>query len=449
MITLGEEQVRAFDLIKSFIKNSDNFTFSLTGSAGTGKSLLISRVTDWLKNSGIDYCLCAPTHKAKTVIEYYTKESAVTLHKLLALSPKLDIINLDFRELQFKMGKPSNNIPYKGVIICDEASMISDDLFKLLLKVCKEYNSKILFVSDKAQLKPVDSNRVSLVYSIKDSFNLTKIYRQDSDNALLPILQTLRESEIDRFETTIGDKGSLICEPNFKKFFNLCKDGIYRAIKDQNIFEAKVLAYTNNRVNNYNKFLTKTLFEDSKEYHRFEILMGYENLDFNGYNFWNSMDYIIVDKPKEIDINIPNFIKLPGYNLSLYDKGNDEVNSIDILSKEIDGSYFESLAQKIEEIRLEAIEAKKYYRSKAWKKYYSTYNSFTTPINLFYNNRVIRKKSFDRGYAITVHKSQGSTFNNVYIDMFDINQCSDIETLRQLQYVSLSRTRNNAYIFTR
>ena len=96
---------------------------------------------------------------------------------------------------------------------------------------------------------------------------------------------------------------------------------------------------------------------------------------------------------------------------------------------------------------MEAVNAKYKSRSLAWKKYYQIYNSFTTPKDLFYDNRLIRRKSFDRGYSTTVHKSQGSNYNNVYVDMYDINTCTDKEQLRQLQYVALSRTRGNVYIF--
>lgn len=43
-------------------------------------------------------------------------------------------------------------------------------------------------------------------------------------------------------------------------------------------------------------------------------------------------------------------------------------------------------------------------------------------------------------------KKQGLSINNVFIDMKDINLCKDLEELRQLQYVSVSRTRNNVNI---
>jgi exodeoxyribonuclease-5 len=66
---------------------------------------------------------------------------------------------------------------------------------------------------------------------------------------------------------------------------------------------------------------------------------------------------------------------------------------------------------------------------------------------MYFDNRLIRKKSFDYGYACTVHRSQGSDYNNIFVDMKDIGLCKDDAIRRQLQYVALSRTRNNALIF--
>ena len=66
-----------------------------------------------------------------------------------------------------------------------------------------------------------------------------------------------------------------------------------------------------------NNCIRRVIWEDAKttEYHQFEFLTGYENLEFNGIKFWNSMDYIIVDEPEKRDIYIPGFMKVPGYEL--------------------------------------------------------------------------------------------------------------------------------------
>ena len=145
---LGEEQQQALEAIKNFIIDSNETSFSLFGPAGTGKSCLISYIINFIEQNGYDYALCAPTHKAALVVRNYVDREVTTLHSLLALSPKLDIFKLDLRELQFESGKNISQIPYKGVVIVDEASMINDDLFDLLEEKCKELGSKIIFCSE-------------------------------------------------------------------------------------------------------------------------------------------------------------------------------------------------------------------------------------------------------------------------------------------------------------
>ena len=81
-----------------------------------------------------------------------------------------------------------------------------------------------------------------------------------------------------------------------------------------------------------------------------------------------------------------------------------------------------------------------------WRKYFDTINSFASMFDLYYDNRVIKKKTFNYGYAISVHKSHGTTIDNVFVDISNINTVRDKNELQQLQYVALSRTRGNAYI---
>ena len=95
-------------------------------------------------------------------------------------------------------------------------------------------------------------------------------------------------------------------------------------------------------------------------------------------------------------------------------------------------------------MRLDAIQARsKIAASKLWKEYFRVMESFTTPVDLVYGNRTVRKKTLDYGYCLSVHKSQGSNYDNILIDMGNLFTCKNKEELRQLQYVALSRTRNN------
>lgn len=451
-LTLGEEQVQALELMKSFLDNKNAKVFSLIGAAGTGKSFLMKTLIDYMRQEDIQYCLCAPTHKAKLVLERFTDDEAITLHKLLSLSPNLEILSLDFNDLKFVTKNCLLNIPSYGVVICDESSMINDDLFDLLLEKVQEFHSKVIFVGDKAQLRPVNSLTTSKVFNVENKFTLTKIYRQSKNNALMPLLTTLRTNLVHRFESKEAEEGSLFVYGNTIDFIKHAIPSFKKAMKDGDILATKILAYTNAMVASYNNCMRRVMWEDSKtnEYNQFEFLTSYENLEFNGSKFWNSMDYIIVDSPKQKDIHIPNFMTLPGYELTLYDSVYKSSCPILILSRDIGDDYLQALASLIEDVRLRAINLKSRgnynLATKTWREYYGLIGSFTTPVDLYYDNRLIRKKSFDYGYACSAHKSQGSTFGEVFVDMRNINLCKDEDERRQLQYVALSRTKKDAYV---
>lgn len=449
-LTLGEEQETALAMMKKFIVDKQSPAFLYYGSAGTGKSILVNFLIKYLEGNGISYTLCAPTHKAALVLSRYTDREAITLHKLLSLSPKLDIFALDFNNLLFNSRGYSPDMPYNGVIICDESSMINDDLYELLLTKAGEFQNQIIFTGDFAQLQPVKQDNVTKIFETSPRFELTKIWRQSSENGLLPVLQTLRSSFIPRFDTSVGTEGSLLTTSSMPEFLKTAKSQFRRAIKNSDILETKILCFTNARVRSYNNAMHKVLFGEEQEYHKGEFLIGCENLEFNKCKFYNSMDYIVVSDPTPTDLIIPHFMTLPGIRIELYDSLTKKSENISILSKNISKDYLEQLSSKIESIRQQAVSEAVLNKRKAsfyWRKYYEMVGSFTTPFDLYFDGRLIRKKSFDYSYAISTHKSQGSTFNNVLVDMKDINSCIDEAVRRQLQYVALSRTKDTALIY--
>ena len=448
---LGEEQSEALDKMKNFLSSKDR-VFSLIGAAGTGKSFLMKTLINFMSTKGIPKCLCAPTHKAKLVLERFAEHEAITLHKLLQLSPNLEILELDFKDLKFRVRDDKLQIPRNGVVVCDESSMISDDLFDLLMEKTGMYNCKVIFVGDKCQLRPVNSLTTSKVFNVENKYTLNKIYRQSEKNALMPLLSTLRTDTVSWFDSREAEEGSLYTYDDTLQFIKEAIPSFRKAMLNGDILSTKILAYTNAMVASYNNCMRRVMWDDSKdvEYNQFEFLTGYENLDFNDYKFWNSMDYIIADPPEKKDVYIPGFLTLPGYELSLYDSVNKVISQIFILSREIGTDYLQSLASKIEEIRLDAINLKDIGRhqiaSRRWREYYELIGSFTTPRDMYYDNRLIRKKSFDYGYACSAHKSQGSSFGEIFVDMRNISLCKDKDERRQLQYVALSRTRKDAYL---
>lgn len=450
-IVLGEEQLQALDLIKKFVKSNEK-VFTLIGYAGTGKTTLIKEIIDYFEDNYIRYAIAAPTHKAKSVIKYNIDRDVSTVHSLLRLSPQIEIMDLDLRNLQFITSSTKttlDGIPTKGIVLCDEASMINDFLYKLLLEKCNLLKTKIIFVGDMAQLKPVNEDYYSLVFSNPNKFELTKIYRQSIDSAFSDVLPILREQVIPRFKTSIRSNGSIICTPTAKELFEYGVPAFKKAIKDRNIFETKLLAYTNKRTQALNYKMREILFGKESEYEENEFLTAYENFTYGLTTYWNSMDYVVAAPPIKVSRNIPHFMELPGYMLELYDYGTDTTDEIFILSRNIDYKYYHSLAHLIETTRTEAVirkQQKDRGSSLMWQKYYSIINSFASPIDLYFDGRLVKKKTFDYGYGCTVHKSQGSSIDSVFIDMKDIGVCRNEMELRQLQYVSVSRSKQNAYL---
>lgn len=445
MIQLGEEQQEALNKMKAFL-NSDDTVFSLIGNAGTGKTTVITKLLEMIPWRV--YVLCAPTHKAALVLKRFSNGSPTyTLHNLLALSPKLDIFKLNMKELEFKINDRNTGIPIGGLVICDESSMINDELFDLLLSKCKERGCKLIFCGDDKQISPINGTGLSKVFKVNNKFKLTSIYRQDNESALVPVLSESRGRYIEHFETNMKEKGSIVTYDNIMEFCDSCLKEVKTAMQTRDILHTKLLCYTNRRIEQYNKAFHEKIFPDM-EYGEGEFLTAYDNVDCGGnVKLYNSMDYIIQEKPKQCEVKIADFGTLPGMSLVLYDSLNDKNIKLKVLSRAIPEEELVKLAEYIETVRQEALRVPKSQKGIYWGIYFSIIQNFTTPVDLIYQGRCVRKKSFDYGYAITVHKSQGSTYTNTFIDMKNLSGCRDSDVRHQLQYVALSRCSKNCNIF--
>ena len=444
---LGIEQEQALKEILEFVK-SKKICYTLSGYAGTGKSFLTKTIISELKALHKNVTICAPTHKAKIVIEGFTGEEGMTIHKLLSLSPNINIMDLDFKDLKFNIPVKSNFFPSNGIIICDEASMINDVLFDLLLDRCKKNSCKVIFVGDIGQIRPVNHQQTSKVFDVEDKIFLTEIFRQDEASALSQILPTCRTEFIEEFETIESPNGSVFIMDSGKDFLLNSIPYFKKAIENKDIMETKILSYTNERVNIFNQKIHHHLFGE-EEYYKGEILTCYDTITIGWDTFWNGMDYIITEEPEKIDIMVPGIGTYPGFKLTLYDPSTHNESEIKMLSKTINYRDLKSLVGTIERIRQDAVLAKQQKSRRSgelWKLYFQAMESFSTPANLYYEERLVRKTTFDYGYALTYHKSQGSSINNTFLDMKSISFCRDVDEKRQLQYVALSRAKNNVYI---
>ena len=168
---LNEEQQNALYELEQFISSKEN-TITLSGSAGTGKSTLMSVFNEWLeKKKRIYPKYSAPTHRANAVTKLMNpKVSVYTLHSLFGLSPDLDIEtgNFDVKKLEF-VQKNRLVIENNDILVIDESSMISDPLFELIKHFQQTMGLKVIYVGDIAQLKPVKQKHKSKVFYFTQS----------------------------------------------------------------------------------------------------------------------------------------------------------------------------------------------------------------------------------------------------------------------------------------
>ena len=84
-----------------------------------------------------------------------------------------------------------------SLLIIDEASMISDQLFDLLQKEIKDRGLRIIFVGDPKQLRPVKGQGISKVFQSNQTtqLELDKVERT-GDNPILKESTNLRQVKI-------------------------------------------------------------------------------------------------------------------------------------------------------------------------------------------------------------------------------------------------------------
>ena len=192
---MNEKQLEALNIVK---QNNNLF---LTGSAGTGKSFTINKIVEYLEDNEIKYGLTALTGCAASLI------NGQTLHSYLSLG-----INKSLKDIYDDLNK--KNIPKLRLLkslktlIIDEVSMMSNELLELidgLFKMIKSNNLpfggiQIIMVGDFHQLPPIKSN-YCFTSSIWDDLKmniiiLTELIRQKDDLILQEILEEMRNGKI-------------------------------------------------------------------------------------------------------------------------------------------------------------------------------------------------------------------------------------------------------------
>ena len=456
---LFPDQSKAINELKKFISDPKMLEFTLAGSAGTGKTYLLKYFINNVCNFAV--CPTAPTHKAVRVIEKALNRKGKTLQSLHGLRPNMDISNFNIANPQFDPRGVEYIKDYRLVII-DEASMITDDMYELNHRRAVQYGTKILYVGDPLQLSPIQANKSNgKVFNVKNKYVLTQIVRQEEGNPLLELFPLIRNDVhtqgdsmlqhiyINR-DNIVGDTGyKLLSEVNFNKYLD--KYFTLDQLKN-NLDYARVIAYTNEAVGKNNQYIRNKLLKSPKEVlTQDDILTSYTTIvdEFNYPIIINSEDYYINTIRPYI-----NHFDIKTYAVNLQSAYDDRLTQTIQIVDHKDKS-FKKYYQILNHLHYEAINATKSDRAKKWVAFYKFKESMLTmvgfPLNE-HNNFQMVKKDIDYGYAITAHKSQGSTFDNIFMDLRDImyykpktgnyRKRFDKDMINRLIYVAMSRASN-------
>ena len=438
-IKLDEIQKEVLSNLMDFLGNKNEKTICITGEAGTGKTTFIKWIVEL--NSKLTISVCAPTNKALQVLQNKLDESLCefsTLHSFLALTPEINIIDFDVRSLTFTSNKPSFAYVAYNLVIIDECSMINDELYDTLVQIAIHNNLKLIFVGDSAQLAPVKQNKISKVFTEPKQLKLTKVYRQ-KESCVYSLIKQARKYPIYHFTSQSDETSNIVVCPNIKQMLKDYAHLFKFAADSKDLQFVKLITYTNKRVAALNDYIRNLIYTNNHEYNYGEILVGYDSIVQNGdVIIQNSNDYIVQT------VTPSTYGNLAAYDLEVIDNQLRRL-TFTVLSKNNKSEDFTNLANELERMRLKAV---KFKSTIAFEQYNRFNNSFVTPIDLYTSdNRVIKRKTIDYGYCTTAHKSQSSEYQFVLVDMENLYRCTDIKLLRQLQYVAISRTKDNLIIY--
>lgn len=471
---LNDQQKSALKELEAFV-NGDDTSITLSGYAGTGKTTIMGIFNEYLKRRiQADIIFSAPTHRANAVTRQKTPNAKViTLQSLLGLRPDFDITEdvFDLHKLKFEQ-VADVKIEAASIVIVDEASMIQDSLYDFLLEQIAAKGAQIIFMGDKGQLRPVKANNISKVFRNDGAqLQLTKVERT-GDNPILKESTRVRNGEGFSYETDIAPNGQGVEYSSDKTRIREFVRTSLKEMKDsQDPLYFRVLAATNSSVEAYNSAIRQILYgRRPAQLYEGELVMGYSNREYDSlrkkYKLMNSGDYVVQSvKPTtiQIDLTYPDrkeSISMEGYKVTLKDAIDTSASSftIDVVSNfETDENiikvqeYIQTLWSMRKQLLAEG-------NPTAAKAVIEKINNIQNRIHTMRdvkdaNGRLKLRKSFDYGYAHTIHKSQGGTYSKVLINdssinTFGFNDKNGQEVRQELKYVAVSRAKNYVMVQT-
>lgn len=425
-------------MFKSFLTDDDAYDMYVTGRAGTGKTTSLASLVQYCMDNRIDYVVCAFTHKACKVLrsKLPAKAQVETLHSFLCKCPSINEHAKKREHINISKKRGESDRP--TIVFLDEYSMVGEQDYLDIIDMQEpddKSSIKLCYLGDPYQLPPV-GDISSIIPSGKYCMTLTKVHRTD-DMDLLNIMTNLVNA--------IDNSSNMEPIPSSK---NVIRDvDIVESYLKSKSTNKQILAFTNKAVQKLNAQIAGRTFPLPKDL------------------IWSStIRQELVYQSPLAPINVATLATLTG-ELNLGTK----YKTLEFLLKMKDIQFCTALTYNNKEIQIAMVFGSYNYKiilqslvDKALQSNIDITNAYDTPSAKVwavanYNKPLARRRAkawrelitfksavllMDFPFATTIHKSQGSTYEEVYLDAEDLATLLNNNYLMYLKlfYVAISRT---------
>lgn len=416
-------------------QGEDSLYANLRGPAGTGKTTLLKYIVLGALQQDLRVLVTSFTHKACGVLrekfedlEVYgvTPPVPLTLHSLLNLKPKQAIF-----------GEPETFIqksqPYLGdydLVIIDECSMLGNNMMNYIEKDIKSQGINVLFAGDHYQLRPVGEVKLSRSFKTDKVYKLTEVVRHTGP--ILDLATQVRSNKVTSFfrEGKTADSEVVVHFSNEAK-----KKRWLKELKEGDPDKTVMLVFTNANRRSFNTLARTTLFgEDAPRFIKGDTVLSLSPIFSHVRNRYGDFELLY---PNNCDISITGepvlhdyFQPVQGVNtvVSAWELPTTD-GTIYVLADHDEELKYKKAVQKIGKQIAEEIEESKNKGHEKVREAKSRWKTQYFPLKEFFAD-------VDFRYALTIHKSQGSTYKNVFVHT-DYRQGRDMA--RELLYVAVTR----------
>lgn len=425
---LSEEQTGALKFMVESVENGPG-TVLLQGYAGTGKTVTVVELVRYCQGKSIPIALTAPTNKAVKVLAQKLADAGIrgdvmccTIHKLLGVKPG----NTDEKRPLQKVGDDRSG-NYKVVVI-DECSMLGEEIMAYINRALRFH--ALILVGDPQQLPPV-GEALSQSFGTRSKAVLATIMRQREDNPIIALTADIR-AMIDAgrpdwaaFAPAEGADGVGIHCPGEHMRFWLDSAFTSDDFKENND-AFRYLAWTNETVNQVNRAARAKIYGENAD----EFVVG-ERLLFRkpvtiikDFGYRHSRDMVFSTDEEATIMHIGREMTAgigPAGPIEVYRLTMENEYGVAAPALVVPREWMAEFKRTDYEFRLKARSDKG-----LWPIYFNWLEQFAEvqPV-----------------YAMTVHRSQGSTFDTVFVDLLDIQKNRNTTEMLKLLYVAASRPR--------